>query len=501
MMFAGAVENPFTIENMRHNTGTSLRAPRSSTASVRQLRVGETMRRILAETLSRGDFPHPFPHCSHITVTEVRVSPDLRNASVFLLPLHSLHGKAGDGELQAVLDALERNRGFLRARLGALMRIKNSPSMTFAIDRSFDAAREVDRLLRQPRVARDLQIPPAEAFAPPCGWLILDKPKGITSAQAVAQVKHRIAAGKGGASVKIGHCGTLDPAAEGVLPIALGEATKLISLLANAPKSYRFSLAWGVATSTDDAEGEVIATSPVRPRRPEIRAALQEFLGDIEQLPPRYSSVRVGGRRAYALARAGENFELRPRLVRLHSATLLPAEGEDNDDRNADVASFEISCSKGFYVRSLARDLGARLASCAHVTRLRRLSVGGFGEDMAIPLELELESETDLPHTDDRQRRAEVKRLLAALLSVERILEAGDIPTVAVTDSEAARLRQGKSVFLSFLGEKMALSYDASAAPAVAMCEGRVVALVRCGEGGKTRPVRVLHPQGTAAGV
>ena len=468
---------------MRHNFSDTTRRSRSSAASVRQLRVGETMRRILADILTRGDLPHPSPHCSRITVTEVRISPDLRSASVFLLPPG---GAADGGGAQNVMDALERNRGFLRMRLGALMRIKNSPALRFTIDRSFDAAREVEHLLRQPQVARDLDGAEAPPPAPPCGWLILDKPKGITSAQAVARVKRGIAA------KKIGHCGTLDPAAEGILPIALGEATKLASLLAAAPKRYRFSLCWGVATASDDAEGEVIATSPVRPQPQEIHSVLQEFVGDIEQLPPRYSSVRVGGKRAYALARAGVAFDLKPRLVRLHSAQLLHAEG--------DVADVEIACSKGFYVRSLARDLGARLGTCAHVTALRRLSVGAFGEDVAIPLASEAQEaqEAQEAHSDDSAARKEAGRFLAALLPLERILDAADIARVAVTAAEAQRLRRGMGVFLSSPGEKNALACDSSSAPAasspvVAMCEGGVVALLRCDADGSAKPVRVLN--------
>ena len=367
------------------------------------------------------------------------------------------------------------------------MRLKRAPSLTFVIDHSFDAAREVDRLLRQPWIARDLKTAElaesseshtsaTSAFLSPSGWLILDKPRGITSARAVARVKRLFGA------AKAGHCGTLDPAAEGVLPIALGEATKLIPLLADASKTYRFSLAWGMATNSDDSEGEMVSTSSVRPGHREIHAALQEFLGEIEQMPPRYSALRIAGRRAYDLARAGESFDLKPRLVCLHSARFLEEESD------VDEASFEISCSKGFYVRSLARDLGERLRTCAHVTRLRRTAVGWLGEEMSIPVELG----ADLRHYGSRGEE-EKKRLLACLRPVESILAGGDVLTVAVTDVEAARLRQGQKVFLSSPQRKREVMCNASSKPMVAMREGRAVALVSRGMEGEIRPLRVLQ--------
>lgn len=442
-------------------------------AALRPLRVGETMRRTLSEILSRGALEH-LPLA--VTITEVRVSPDLRHASVFLLPFGAA---SADADMSAVLAVLERNSGMLRTRLAAGMRLKRAPTLSFALDRSFDAAREVDRLLAQPKVARDLRQALAHPSPPPVslgvrpssGWLILDKPRGISSAQAVARVKRAFSAGK--SAPKAGHCGTLDPAAEGVLPIALGEATKLASLLADAPKTYRFALAWGVATDSDDAEGKVIAVSDARPTVEAIRAALPEFLGEREQIPPRFSAIHVGGRRAYARARSGEDFAVPPRIVRLHRARFL------EEASAGEQAHFEISCSAGFYVRSLARDLGERLGTCAHVTWLRRAAVGGFGEDVAVGLG---ESANHLP---------------PHLLPLESIVQAAGVETVAVTGEEAARLRHGRRIFLSLRQEKNRVECKPTAAPPsglmLALREGEAVALVRRASAGDIKPVRVVH--------
>lgn len=203
------------------------------------------------------------------------------------------------------------------------------------------------------------------------GWLILDKPAGVTSAQAVARAKRTLDA------EKAGHAGTLDPAATGLLALAFGEATKTVPFIADARKSYRFTVRWGASTTTDDAEGALLATSAHRPDRAAIEAALADFRGDILQVPPQVSAVKVGGERAYALARAGETLDLAPRP--LHVERLELAGTPD-----ADTATFEMRCGKGGYVRSIARDLGARLGCLGHVLSLRRLETGPFGLDEAL---------------------------------------------------------------------------------------------------------------------
>lgn len=443
----------------RSNTAFS----RGSNAGVRRLRVGETMRRILAELLSRGDLPHPDLRRLRISITEVRVSPDLRNASVFLMPLE---GKKTD----AALEALEETKGLLRRQLSMQMVLKRSPDLRFSIDPSFDAAKEVDRLLNLPQVARDLQLR-EEARTPPSGWLILDKPRGITSARAVARVKALTGAGKAG------HAGTLDPNAEGVLPVALGEATKLVSLLSNASKSYRFELIWGEATATDDSEGEIVAQSPVRPKSEDIRAALNDFLGEKEQMPPRYSALHVGGVRAYTLARAGKPVDLDPRRVSLHTASFLEA------DSTSDTARFEIDCSKGFYVRALARDLGERLGTYAHVRWIRRTRVGMFGEETAVSLEISSENGVNSGNSM-RERLQPLESVLA------------NTAVISITPDEEARLRQGQSILLTSTDGRRGVVCVSPEEPLVAMRENHVVALLRRGAVGREKellsPSRVI---------
>ena len=197
------------------------------------------------------------------------------------------------------------------------------------------------------------------------GWLILDKPAGVTSAQAVGRARHVLDARKAG------HAGTLDPDATGLLAIAFGEATKTVPFIAEARKAYRFTLRWGAATSTDDAAGTVIATSDLRPDQDAIRAALPAFTGDILQVPPQVSAVRVDGQRAYDRARAGEIMELAARPLHVERLELI-------DCPDADTAVLEMVCGKGGYVRSIGRDLGAALGCLGHVAGLRRLWSGPF---------------------------------------------------------------------------------------------------------------------------
>jgi tRNA pseudouridine55 synthase len=243
------------------------------------------------------------------------------------------------------------------------------------------------------------------------GWLVLDKPAGPTSAAVVAQAKRVFQARKAG------HAGTLDPAATGLLAVAFGEATKTVPYLADAEKRYRFTLRWGASTDTDDAEGSVTATSAARPDEAAIRAALPAFTGDILQVPPQVSAVKVAGRRAYALAREGARPELAARPLTVARLELVEA-----PDR--DTAVFEMVCGKGGYVRSLGRDLGERLGCLAHVTALRRLRVGPF--DVAAAAR------------PDRLQEADRDGLL---LPVTAAL--AGLPELAATSEGAARLLNG----------------------------------------------------------
>jgi tRNA pseudouridine55 synthase len=256
------------------------------------------------------------------------------------------------------------------------------------------------------------------------GWLILDKPQGMNSTQAVARVKRLFEADKAG------HAGTLDPLATGVLPIALGEATKTVPFVVDGSKQYRFTICWGAETDTDDAEGSVTAESARRPARAAIEALLPRFVGEITQVPPRYSALKVTGARAYDLARDNETFELAPRQVTVRRLSLL-------EQPDADHAVLEAECGKGTYVRALARDLGRELGVLGHVSALRRTRVGAFDEADAIPL-TKLEA---LGHS-----AADREALLSVLLPVETAL--AEIPALALSRSDAARLRMGQSVLL-----------------------------------------------------
>lgn len=250
------------------------------------------------------------------------------------------------------------------------------------------------------------------------GWVIVDKPLGLTSTQCLARVRRMTGA------AKAGHGGTLDPLATGILPIALGEATKTVAYVMGAGKTYRFTVQWGAATATDDAEGEVIARSDSRPDRTAIEAIFPRFTGEIMQRPPAYSALKVDGARAYDLARAGNAPALAPRPIRIDAIRLI-------DLPDADHAVFEVDCGKGAYVRALARDLGEALGTYGHVTALRRTRVGRFSEDRAFSLD----SLDDLCHKDAAH---------AYLLPVETALD--DIPALVVTGPQAERLRHGQSI-------------------------------------------------------
>jgi tRNA pseudouridine55 synthase len=252
------------------------------------------------------------------------------------------------------------------------------------------------------------------------GWMVLDKPAGISSAAAVAKAKWALEA------AKAGHAGTLDPAATGLLAIAFGEATKTVPFVTDARKAYRFTVRWGASTTTDDAEGAVVATSAVRPDPEAIRAALPAFTGEIMQVPPQVSAVKVDGERAYTRARAGEALDLAARPLTVERLELVAA-------ADPDTASFELVCGKGGYVRSLARDLGARLGCLGHVQSLRRLWSGPFRLDEAVDWDT-LEAEARTP------------ALAARLLPVRAAL--GGLPELACPPAAAARLLNGNPAAL-----------------------------------------------------
>ena len=293
------------------------------------------------------------------------------------------------------------------------------------------------------------------------GWLVLDKPLGLSSAAAVARVKRLFGA------AKAGHAGTLDPLATGVLPVALGEATKTVRFVMDGAKTYRFTVRWGEARATDDAEGEVTGTSAARPSEAAIAAMLPRFTGEIAQVPPVYSALKLGGRPAYARARAGETPALAARRVRVDRFVLEACPDPDH-------ARFTVQCGKGVYIRSLARDLAQALGTLGHVAELRRTAVGKFGEALAIPLDL-LDA---LGHSAAR---------FGYLRPVETALD--DIPALAVTDSDCRRLRQGQKVEISRTAEPPTVGLGGLVRATHA---GRVVALARV-DGDSLKPVRVLN--------
>lgn len=286
------------------------------------------------------------------------------------------------------------------------------------------------------------------------GWLVIDKPAGMTSARVVSEVLRLTGARKAG------HGGTLDPIATGVLPVALGEATKTAAYAVDSLKCYRFVARWGEQRDTDDADGEITATSPGRPERADIEGALPEFTGWIEQVPPAYSAVKVAGKRAYDLARRGAPAELAARRVHVVRFDLVEL-------HDADSASFEVECGKGAYVRALVRDLARRLGTLGHVQSLRRIRVGGFLEGDAISLDRLAELVHSAPPSE-------------YLSPVETAL--ADIPALALTEPQGIRLRSGQAVRV----------LNAEDGTVCAMAAGRPVALARI-EGGELRPVRVFN--------
>lgn len=301
------------------------------------------------------------------------------------------------------------------------------------------------------------------------GWVVIDKPLGLTSTQVVGRVR-RVFQPR-----KVGHGGTLDPMATGLLPIAMGEATKTVPYIMDGAKTYHFTLCWGVATATDDAEGEVTERSARRPVPAEIEAVLPQFVGLIEQTPPIYSAIKVAGERAYDKARAAEVFTLEPRRVLITGLRTIAA--PDPALSGPEFCSFEAQCGKGAYMRALARDLGRALGTCAHVVALRRIAVGPFTEDHSISLE-SLEA---LGHSAADS---------GAVLPIETALD--DIPALALTETEANRLRCGQAVSMLARANRERIRDFTNGAIVYATSGGKPVALARY-EAGDIRPVRVLN--------
>jgi len=305
------------------------------------------------------------------------------------------------------------------------------------------------------------------------GWLIVDKPSGIGSTDVVNRVKRLFEA------QKAGHGGTLDPLATGLLPVAFGAATKTVPYVMDGTKTYRFTLRFGEARDTDDADGQVTETSPARPTDAEIAAALPAFRGDIMQVPPIYSAIKVAGERAYDLAREGQAVELAPRPARVDRFELV-------ERPDADTAVFDVQSGKGVYMRSLARDLARACGTVGHIAALRRLRVGPFREEHAIPLDrLAVSGDTPPPSPD-------------LLLPVMTAL--ADIPALAVTEAEAARLYQGQAISLVDLMGRVPDAADPAGGLVRAVAEGRLIGLCRL-EDGLMQPERLLaDPRGVPAG-
>ncbi len=298
---------------------------------------------------------------------------------------------------------------------------------------------------------------------PISGWLILDKPVDFGSTEAVGKIKWLFNA------QKAGHAGTLDPLASGMLPIALGDATKTVPYVMDGRKIYEFTVTWGEERSTDDLEGEVTQSSDKRPDEADIKALLPNYTGTISQIPPQFSAIKISGERAYDLARDGETVEIPSREVEVHRLTLLKCE--------ADKAHFEVECGKGTYVRSLARDFGRDLGCYGHISSLRRTFVAPFAEDMMVPLS-ELVA---LEAIEDRDER--LAALDAFLVDTAEALSA--LPQLRITDDQAHRLRMGNPIILR--------GRDAPVAEpeAVALAGGKLIAIGEIA-GGEFHPRRVF---------
>lgn len=272
---------------------------------------------------------------------------------------------------------------------------------------------------------------------PVSGWVIFDKPKGMGSTEAVSKIKWLFNA------EKAGHAGTLDPLASGMLPIALGEATKTVPYVMDGTKVYRFAISWGEERSTDDLEGEATQTSDKRPTREELEAILPNYTGVIKQVPPQFSAIKIGGERAYDLAREGETVEIPAREVEIDRLEII--EFSDNGP-----TILEVECSKGTYVRSLARDMGRDLGCFGHISELRRIEVAPFTEEDLVTLE-ELEAAwPPIPPKEEEPVEPVQRRDFSAIdaLVVETGAALDCLPQVALSDEQAQRVRLGNPVII-----------------------------------------------------
>jgi tRNA pseudouridine55 synthase len=316
------------------------------------------------------------------------------------------------------------------------------------------------------------------------GWLNLDKPVGLGSTPAVGRVRRLFNA------AKVGHGGTLDPLASGVLPVALGEATKTVQWVMDGRKVYRFAIAFGQATATDDLEGAVVSQSATRPSDEGLRSVLDDFTGEIDQVPPAFSALKIAGARAYDLARRGEAVELASRRVRIDRLELLARP-------SADLAELEVECGKGTYVRSLARDIARAVGSVGHVAALRRTVCGPFRiEDAVTTATLDEAAANSLSKPGAFGHKP---ALLGHLRPVVTALD--DIPALALTDRQADRLSGGVALPMAEVAAAQAPTIgtmspaEGSAEPALvvrAMAGARLVAIARV-DGDLLRPVRVLN--------
>lgn len=293
------------------------------------------------------------------------------------------------------------------------------------------------------------------------GWVVLDKPVGMTSTQAVGFVRRAFNA------QKAGHAGTLDPLATGILPIALGEATKTVPFAVDGEKAYRFSVRWGAETSTDDREGPIVSDSDTRPSRDDIAALLPEFMGEVMQVPPAYSAIKVAGERAYDLARDGETVELQARPVFIERLAIV-------EQPDVDTTVFEAECGRGTYVRAIARDLGRRLGCYGHVVALRRTRVGTFDDVNAVTVD-------DINGALDSNDPGSIQALLSP---VETALY--ELPELLVSPGDAASLVRGQSVLIR--GRDAPIM----SGPAYATSKGRLIALGQLDKGA-LHPTRVFN--------
>ncbi len=303
------------------------------------------------------------------------------------------------------------------------------------------------------------------------GWINFDKPYGMTSTQAIGRLRRFFN------PQKIGHAGTLDPLATGILPIAMGEATKTIPFMQDTWKGYRFTVKWGEQTNTDDAEGEVIATSDIRPNHEEIEAILDEFTGTIEQMPPQFSAIKIKGERAYDIARRGDVAEIKSRFVDVDELTLMKSE-------DGVSATFECVCGKGTYIRSLGRDIALKLGTVGHITQLRRRFVGSFDEKNTISLAfLEKIGQSALLNADESLDQGILLPLTVAL---------DDILALAVDEQEADQLKHGQ--MLKFISRQDAgrLPDGGGEQEALAICGETPIAIVHI-NGVMVKPVRVFN--------